>query len=53
VILLTGNGQTAEKYALINKELMQNETPIPTNDMWIAVLAIQLEVWVFTYDSHF
>lgn len=53
VLFLTINAQTAEEYAKIYKELREKGTPIPANDLWIAAMARQLEMSVFTYDAHF
>ena len=53
VLLLTINAQTAKEYSKIYKNLRKQGTPIPTNDMWIAAIANQLEVPLFTYDAHF
>lgn len=53
VLFLTINAQTAVEYARIYKHLRQQGTPIPTNDMWIAAMAIQLEMAILTYDTHF
>ncbi|MEL7533071.1 MAG: PIN domain-containing protein [Bacteroidota bacterium] len=53
VLFLTINAQTAASYAEIYQELRQNGTPIPTNDMWIAAMARQLNLAVFSFDKHF
>ncbi len=53
VLFLTINAQTAEEYAKIFLGLKAKGTPIPINDMWIAAMAKQLEMAVFTYDAHF
>ena len=53
VIFLTINAKTAEEYARIYQELKAKGRPIPTNDMWIAAMARQLEMAVFSYDVHF
>ncbi|MEL6252718.1 MAG: type II toxin-antitoxin system VapC family toxin [Bacteroidota bacterium] len=53
VLFLSVNAQTSEAYANIYKMLRENGTPIPTNDMWIAAMAMQLDLPVFTYDAHF
>ena len=47
VIFLTINAKTAEEYARIYQELKAKGRPIPTNDMWIAAMARQLEMAVF------
>jgi tRNA(fMet)-specific endonuclease VapC len=53
VLFMTINAQTSEEYAKIFQSLKTKGTPIPTNDMWIAAMAKQLEMAVFTYDAHF
>lgn len=53
VLLLTLNAQTAEAYSRIYQQLRTKGRPIPSNDMWIAAMATQLEIAVFTYDTHF
>ncbi|MCF8373953.1 MAG: type II toxin-antitoxin system VapC family toxin [Bacteroidales bacterium] len=45
--------QTSEFFAIIYKQLRTQGTPIPTNDMWIASLAMQYDYAVFTFDKHF
>ena len=44
---------TAEYYALVYQLLRRKGQPIPTNDIWIAATALQHNLAVFTYDSHF
>lgn len=45
--------QTADNYALVYAELRRQGKPIPTNDMWIAAHALQHNLALFSYDSHF
>ncbi|MDP1666663.1 MAG: type II toxin-antitoxin system VapC family toxin [Methylobacter sp.] len=45
--------QTAEYYCLILDQLKNNGTPIPTNDIWIAAVAFQQGMPVYTKDQHF
>lgn len=40
-------------YAEIVVELRTRGTPVPTNDMWIAAVAIRDGATVLTYDEHF
>lgn len=47
------NEQTAEFYCLILDQLRSNGTPIPTNDIWIAAVAFQHGLPVYTKDQHF
>ena len=44
---------TAEFYAEILNELRKNGTPIPTNDIWIASVAFQCGLPLFSKDQHF
>ncbi len=44
---------TSHHYARVFLQLRQQGTPIPTNDIWIAALAIQHELILFTRDQHF
>jgi tRNA(fMet)-specific endonuclease VapC len=45
--------ETAQRYALIQVRLRESGTPIPTNDIWIAALAMQERLTVVTTDAHF
>ncbi|MEM8898149.1 MAG: type II toxin-antitoxin system VapC family toxin [Bacteroidota bacterium] len=53
VLLLSINESTSDFYRNIYFHLKANGTPIPTNDIWIASIALQLELPIFTYDKHF
>ncbi|HAO19176.1 MAG TPA: VapC toxin family PIN domain ribonuclease [Desulfobacteraceae bacterium] len=53
VKLFSVNQDTAECYSKIYQNLRQKGRPIPTNDMWIAAIALQHELPIFSYDSHF
>ncbi|OQY21655.1 MAG: VapC toxin family PIN domain ribonuclease [Desulfobacteraceae bacterium 4572_35.2] len=44
---------TAEHYSAISNTLKKNGTPIPTNDIWIAALAFQHGLPLYTLDNHF
>ncbi len=44
---------TAEFYCSILDQLKNNGTPIPTNDIWIAAVAFQHGMPVYTKDQHF
>ena len=44
---------TSDIYATIFKQLKTAETPIPTNDIWIAAIAMQHGLALFTLDKHF
>jgi tRNA(fMet)-specific endonuclease VapC len=51
--VLTVDDTTAERYGVIFAELRRAGTPIPTNDIWIAALAIQHNLVLDTRDAHF
>ena len=53
VILYSVNEATAEYYSLILNQLKQRGTPIPTNDIWIAAVAFQHGLPLYTMDQHF
>jgi tRNA(fMet)-specific endonuclease VapC len=53
VRVLEVNEETSQFYAQIFVELRQGGTPIPTNDMWIAAMALQEGATILTCDSHF
>jgi tRNA(fMet)-specific endonuclease VapC len=44
---------TAEFYAEILNTLREKGTPIPTNDIWIASVAFQYGLRLFSKDQHF
>lgn len=44
---------TAEFYAVILNSLREKGTPIPTNDIWIASVAFQHGLRLFSKDGHF
>jgi len=43
----------SERYGLLVKQLKANATPIPTNDIWIAAVSLELGTHLVTYDTHF
>ncbi|OFZ87111.1 MAG: twitching motility protein PilT [Betaproteobacteria bacterium RBG_16_66_20] len=53
VHLLEPDEKTAHHYADVFAALRKNGTPIPTNDLWIAALARQHRLPLFSFDSHF
>ena len=44
---------TAEYYSAVLNQLKKQGTPIPTNDIWIAAVAFQHGLEMFTKDKHF
>ncbi len=53
VYFIVHDRDTADFYAQIFKNLKENGTPIPTNDIWIAASAMQNGLALFTLDNHF
>lgn len=51
-VLLPGR-ETAEHYARLFVQLKRAGTPIPDNDLWIAALALEHDLTLFTRDQHF
>jgi tRNA(fMet)-specific endonuclease VapC len=45
--------ETAEHYARLFVQLKRAGTPVPGNDLWIAALALQHELFLITRDEHF
>lgn len=44
---------TSQHYCAVLDQLRRSGTPIPTNDVWIAAVAFQHGLALFTRDSHF
>ena len=44
---------TAHHYASIFAQLRRKGTPIPTNDIWIAALALEHNLILYSRDAHF
>jgi tRNA(fMet)-specific endonuclease VapC len=53
VDILYADEQTTHHYAQIYRQLRKQGTPVPTNDMWIAALALQHSLTLYDRDSHF
>ena len=53
VLIYDIDSETSEFYAKIYDELKKSGDPIPTNDLWIAALALQHGTKLFTLDKHF
>jgi tRNA(fMet)-specific endonuclease VapC len=53
VNLLLADGETTRHYASLFRQLRAQGTPIPTNDLWIAALAIQHDLILLSRDEHF
>jgi len=50
---LFADEDTTHQYARLFRQLRKQGTPIPTNDLWIAALALQHDLLLFTRDNHF
>jgi tRNA(fMet)-specific endonuclease VapC len=53
VDLIFPDQETAFVYSSINVALGQSGQIIPTNDIWIAAMAVQHQNPLFTFDTHF
>lgn len=53
VEILIPDEQTTHHYAQLFRQLRQQGTPIPTNDLWIASLTVQHHLMLFARDPHF
>ncbi len=51
--LLDIDWRTAQHYAVLRKQLELKGKPIPENDIWIAALAQQHDLKLYTQDTHF
>jgi tRNA(fMet)-specific endonuclease VapC len=51
--VLSIDDETAAHYAAVREKLREKGRPIPSNDTWIAALALQHRVPVLTRDEHF
>ena len=53
VSVLVADAQTTHHYAQLHRQLRSDGRPIPTNDVWIAALAVQHDLVLCTSDRHF
>jgi predicted nucleic acid-binding protein len=53
VSVLFPDEDTTRHYAQIYRQLRQQGTPIPTNDIWIAALTEQHNLLLYSRDRHF
>ena len=44
---------TTHQYARLFAQLRRQGTPIPTNDIWIAAVAVQHDLYLYARDRHF
>lgn len=45
--------ETTHHYARLFHQLRRQGTPIPTNEIWIAALVVQHQLYLFARDGHF
>jgi len=43
----------AERYGMLVADLRKKGAPVPTNDLWIAAIALEAGARVLTFDRHF
>jgi len=48
-----GTDSTTHHYAALYGQLRKAGTPIPTNDIWIAALAIEHDLILYSRDAHY
>jgi tRNA(fMet)-specific endonuclease VapC len=53
VDVLLADEDTTHHYARLFHQLRRQGTPIPTNDIWIAALVVQHQLYLFARDTHF
>lgn len=53
VVVLHPDEDTTHHYARLFRQLRVQGTPIPTNDLWLAALAVQHNLQLFARDRHF
>jgi tRNA(fMet)-specific endonuclease VapC len=53
VEVLLADEQTTHHYASVYRQLREQGTPIPSNDMWIAALVLQHDLVLHARDRHF
>jgi len=51
--VLFADSETTDVYARLFLQLRKAGTPIPTNDLWIASLAVQHQLVLLSRDEHF
>ena len=53
VDVLFPDDETTHHYARLFRQLRAQATPVPTNDLWAAALAVQHGLHLFARDRHF
>jgi tRNA(fMet)-specific endonuclease VapC len=51
--VLYADDETTHHYARLFRQLRMQGTPVPTNDLWTAALAVQHGLHLFARDRHF
>jgi tRNA(fMet)-specific endonuclease VapC len=51
--VLYADDQTPHHFSRIYKQLRQQGTPIPSNDLWTASLVVQHNIPLYSRDAHF
>jgi tRNA(fMet)-specific endonuclease VapC len=52
-IIVSPNVEASIAYGKLKSDLKKKGSPIPENDIWIAAIAIQQNIPLFTTDNHF
>ncbi len=53
VSVLAIDGAISHRYAQVHDRLKRRGKPIPTNDLWIAAIALEHGLVLYTRDAHF
>ena len=53
VFTLSVDGPVSHRYAVLHQVLRKRGRPIPTNDLWIAAIAVEHGLVLYTRDAHF
>ncbi|MBX7113096.1 MAG: type II toxin-antitoxin system VapC family toxin [Myxococcaceae bacterium] len=53
VTILGIDAPVSHRYAQIHRQLRAARKPIPTNDLWIAAIAVEHGLALYTRDAHF
>ena len=53
VFVLHSTDATSRHYAMLYRQLREQGTPVPTNDLWIAALVVEHDLVLCSRDAHF
>lgn len=53
VVVMPITSRVADRFGRVSTILRQKGKPIPTNDIWIAAHALELEATLLSFDRHF